>query len=141
MRRHGITFRTAGMMAVFQQTGRDTGRHGAHFGAVAIHGIEQCPLSIVLIIRLGGHKGPTIAECVKTPDAAAVIFTKPVHPAEDMGLQQYPLRDTAKVLRPEMKSLCIRQQSSGDESRVVSIGGRVQTGGVTHGMFLMKDNH
>lgn len=52
MRRHGITFRTAGMMAVFQQTGRDTGRHGAHFGAVAIHGIEQCPLSIVLIIRL-----------------------------------------------------------------------------------------
>ncbi len=61
MDRHGITLRTTGMMTVRHQTGSNAGGFRAHFSAVTVHGIEQYPCFVIIVIRFGCHKCPAVA--------------------------------------------------------------------------------
>ncbi len=88
MNRHGITLRTAGVMTVRHQTGGNAGSFRTHFSAVTVHGIEQYPCFVIIVIRFGCHKCPAVVQGVQIPDTTAVVFTQTVHPAEDTGLQE-----------------------------------------------------
>ncbi len=105
-------------MAVRHQTGGNTGGFRAHFSAVTVHGIEQYPCFVIIIIRFGGHKCPAVVQGVQIPDTTAVVFAQTVHPAEDTGLQGDPLWNEAKMLRPEADALFIRD-GSGNQLRLV----------------------
>lgn len=118
MDRHGITLRTTGMMTVRHQTGSNAGSFRAHFSAVTVHGIEQYPCFVIIVIRFGCHKCPAVVQGVQIPDTTAVVFTQTVHPAEDTGLQGHPLWNEAKVLRPEADALFIRDYG-GNQLRLV----------------------
>ena len=48
----------------------------AHFSAVAVHGIEQYPCFVIIVIRFGYHKCPTVVQGVQIPDTTAVVFAK-----------------------------------------------------------------
>ncbi|ABJ03622.1 conserved hypothetical protein [Escherichia coli APEC O1] len=119
MDRHGITFRTTGMMAVRHQTGGNTGSFRTHFSAVTVHGIEQYPCFVIIVIRFRCHKCATVVQGVQIPDAPAVVFAQTVHPAEDTGLQGHPLWNEAKMLRPEADTLFIRDGSSNQLGLVI----------------------
>ncbi|AAN80982.1 hypothetical protein i14_2330 [Escherichia coli str. 'clone D i14'] len=118
MNRHGITLRTAGVMTVRHQTGSNAGGFRAHFSAVTVHGIEQYPCFVIIVIRFGCHKCATVVQGVQIPDTTAVVFIQTVHPAEDTGLQGDPLWNEAKMLRPEADALFIRD-GSGNQLRLV----------------------
>jgi hypothetical protein len=98
---HCVTFCTTGVMAVFNQADSDTCGFCTHFRTIAVHAVEQMPFIVTVSIR--GHKRAAIAERVKGPDTTAVLITEAVHPGENTGFQRYPLRDSAKVLRPEIR--------------------------------------
>ena len=106
--RHGITLRTAGVMAVRHQAGSNAGGFRAHFSAVTVHGIEQYPGFSIIFIRFRCYKCATVVQGVQIPDTTAVVFAQTVHPAEDTGLQGHPLWNEAKMLRPEADALFIR---------------------------------
>lgn len=103
--RHGVAFGTAGMVAESHQTDRNPCSFGTHVTAVAVHRVKQRPEFIVLHFR--GHKRAAVAQRVKIPDAAAVVRAEAVHPREDGRLKDYPLRNAAKVLRPEADAVLI----------------------------------
>ncbi len=83
----------------------------AHFSAVTVHGIEQYPCFVIIVIRFGCHKCPAVVQGIQIPDTTAVVFAKTVHPAEDTGLQGHPLWNEAKMLRPEADALFIRDEA------------------------------
>lgn len=112
VRGHRVTFCTAGMVAVFNQAGSDTGGFCAHLRTIAVHAVEQMPFIVTVSIR--GHKRAAIAERVKGPDTPAVLITEAVHPGENAWFQRYPLRDSAKVLWPEADTLFIGYSCGGD---------------------------
>ncbi len=64
MDRHGITLRTTGMMTVRHQTGSNAGSFRTHFSAVTVHGIEQYPCFVIIVIRFGCHKCPAVVQGV-----------------------------------------------------------------------------
>nr|AFP49001.1 hypothetical protein [Citrobacter freundii]AKJ19730.1 hypothetical protein [Salmonella enterica subsp. enterica serovar Typhimurium] len=109
VRGHRVTLCTAGVMAVFNQADGNTCGFCAHFHAITVQIIEQTPCLIA--VSIGCHKGPAVAQRVKLPDATAVIRAEAVHPGEDAGLQGYPLRNSAEVLRPEADTHSIRHHS------------------------------
>lgn len=102
---HGIECRTAGMVAVRDETGRNSRSIDAHASSVAVQRVEQ--RSGFLAIRLWGHKCTAVAQRVKVPDAPDVIHAEAIHPGEDSRLEGYPLRDAAKELRPEADAVLI----------------------------------
>ncbi len=118
MDRHGITLRTTGVMTVRHQTGSNASGFRAHFSVVAVHGIEQYPCFVIIVIRFGGHKCPAVVQGVQIPDTTAVVFAQTVHPAENTGLQGHPLWNEAKMLRPEADALFIRDYG-GNQLRLV----------------------
>ncbi|AAN83576.1 Hypothetical protein c5154 [Escherichia coli CFT073] len=118
MNRHGITLRATGMMTVRHQTGSNAGGFRAHFSTVTVHGIEQYPCLVIIVIRFGCHKCPAVVQGVQIPDTTAVVFAKMVHPAEDTGFQGHPLWNEAKMLRPEADALFMRNES-GNQLRLV----------------------
>ncbi len=65
MDRHGITLRTTGMMTVRHQTGSNAGSFRTHFSAVTVHGIEQYPCFVIIVIRFGCHKCPAVVQGVQ----------------------------------------------------------------------------
>ncbi len=77
-----------------------------------VHGIEQYPCFVIIVIRFGCHKCPAVVQGVQIPDTTTVVFAQTVHPAEDTGLQGHPLWNEAKMLRPEADALFIRDESS-----------------------------
>ncbi len=72
MDRHGIILRTTGMMTVRHQTGGNTGGFRAHFCAVTVHGIEQYPCFVIIVIRFGCHKCPAVVQGVQIPDGQII---------------------------------------------------------------------
>ncbi|KSA04392.1 hypothetical protein AC442_19810 [Proteus mirabilis] len=134
MDRHGITLRTTGMMTVRHQTGSNAGGFRAHFSAVTVHGIEQYPCFVIIVIRFGCHKCPAVVQGVQIPDTTAVVFAKTVHPAEDTGFQGDPLWNEAKMLRPEADALFIRD-NGGNQLLQASLRCTGRSGGVLRQCF------
>ncbi|GCS06448.1 hypothetical protein BvCmsHHNP015_02885 [Escherichia coli] len=91
---------------------------GADGSDGTVHGIEQYPCFVIIVIRFGCHKCATVVQGVQIPDTTAVVFAQTVHPAEDTGLQGHPLWNEAKVLWPEADALFIRD-GSGNQLRLV----------------------
>ena len=78
------------MMTVRHQTGSNAGSFRTDFSAVTVHGMEQYPCLVIIVIRFGCHKSPAVIQGVQMPDTTAVVFAQTVHPAEDTGFRTRP---------------------------------------------------
>jgi hypothetical protein len=104
---HGVTFCTAGVMAIFNQADRPAASHLS----------ASLPFMLLNrrhyrhVVRLGAINAPPLLS--ERPDTTAVGRTEAVHPGENMRLQGYPLWDSAKVLWPEIDALFIGNRRDG----------------------------